>query len=174
MPATQKKLDLPTYTEATLYERIRAHMEAHESSPDVACVAIFEEINANTTELKRWWRALGVSWLKHVEVRQSNVTRPMAPVAAAKRSWTASFREPAAFSIWDTEIPIGNRGVRKRLGDLNKDDVLTIGIYYRGYGQTLLAKGDAWHKIAELMPNEGTLEQLAIVLDEELLNFVTS
>ncbi len=167
-----------TYTIPTLYERIRRVMTTRGIPADQAIPIVHAELAHDPAELVRCWSSLGAVFLKLLEEeiwRQGGPTKmrvptpvgPLPPlpsasamVPAAPRSRTvraSSWRDAA--SPLDMLMPVGATGVKKRLGDFNREDVLAVAEHYTANGRKMMEAGQAWTRTAERMEEGETLER---------------
>lgn len=165
------------YTADTLYGRIREVMREKQCDERAAVAFIHDELSKKPEELKEWWSVLGTWWL-HAMTQEiwnnggphrlqmmwpvpTTVSDPT-PTAEASAPTNPSSRSAswrANVNPMDIELPVGKTGVRKRIGDFTRADVLTMRDYYHAQGRRLIAEGDRWGTFAEQMKDAEVLEQ---------------
>lgn len=157
---------MDNYTPDALIERIRKVMITRRCTSDDAVRAVVAEIAQRPEELTRWWTVLGPWWVDRTqkELGEMGVLVPKsgqelpAPVAASPQVGRArpSWRENV--DPLELVLPVGATGVRKRIGDFTRADMLAMRDFYHAKGRQLTEEGDRWGEFAYRMREDETLE----------------
>lgn len=128
---------------------------------DEAVEEVFAKVRTNG--LAGWWEAVGHWAIKLAERELLRRNDPSTTPAAHRqngamkvRSWRDRYSENPAL-VWDMEVPLGD-GIRKRAGDLTREDLHMIRDRYVAASDTLRFRGEYFGQIGDSLVGEETLQ----------------
>jgi hypothetical protein len=151
------------HTREALNRRIWDRVQEGESIHE-AVEAIHAEIAAKPAELRAWWNALGLYWLKETERDGRRLGSEPLAVDGPDSSW----KPPANFGTKWTDrvdplsifVSVGSSGIQKPAGDLTKADVAVCVDFHRSSAEAHTLRQRQWLVFANKMKDTETIRDV--------------